>query len=405
MSANADAIVVGAPTVERVDTRSRWSVPVDGPVGTPNSIWYEVPAEFECWFTDRADPALVALTIPAMRMGVPLSIEGVVTDELAFWHRDYQAVYSASGERPPIDVHTRKLAPAAKGGNCVAAGFSGGIDSFALLGEHFYSPDTPRNLRPSHLLFNNVGSHAEGGQHLWRRRFERLQPTVDRIGLPFLDIDSNLDQIPSPGIGYEQLNSPANASVAHVLARGLDHWIFASSAEFRRVGVVRSAYNTAFVDSIAMPLACTSELTLSTASSRLRRIDKTRIVAEIPDAWTALDVCIEVRETGQTNCSRCWKCQLTLAALDLLGAADRFGSQFDLELWFDVRREYLARLEFVHSPALIAELNELIDEVGYVVDVAARRDASRDHAKARLRAQFQRLRRRIGTSFPRPSRR
>lgn len=361
----------------------------------PSRIWYEVPAEFEDWLTDRADPALLALTIPAMRMGLPLCIEGVITDELAFWHRDYQAVYSASGEKPPVEVRLRKLAPAVKGGSNVAVGFSGGIDSFALLGEHYYPGDTPRRLRPTHLLFNNVGSHAEGGQGLWRRRFERLQPTADRIGLPFLDIDSNLDQIPAPGIGFEALNSPANASVAHVLATGIDRWLFASSAEFRRVGVFRSAYNTAFVDTIAMPLASTSALALSTASSRLRRIDKTRIVAEIPDAWTALDVCTQIHPTGKTNCSTCWKCQLTLAALDLLGVEDRFSSQFDLERWYPVRREYLARLRFTRSPALVGELNELMDEVGYTVDVSDRRKAARQNAKSRVRTRLQRIRRQL----------
>src|SRR5690606_23287927 len=101
------------------------------------------------------------------------------------------------------------------------------------------------------------------------------------------------------------------------------------------------------------------------------------------------------------NCSVCWKCRMTLAALDLIGAVDRFASQFDLEQWRADRDSYLAVARHTSKPALVAELGELMDEVGYqlplVHSVRGRANASRaeldrwqGHARWRLRKMVQR---------------
>ncbi|WDH79469.1 hypothetical protein PTQ19_03240 [Microbacterium esteraromaticum] len=371
----------------------------------PEEIWYEVPAAYADMLTERVDPALIALTIPSMRLRAPLTFEGTVTDELAFAHSDLRALYSASGGRAPVSVDFHDTAPADASGTSVAAGFSAGIDSYALMAEHHYASDIPPQLRLTHLLFNNVGSHVHGREQLWRTRLRRVVPVADALGLPMIPVNSNLDEIPAPGVSYEPLSSPANASVAHVLSAGLRSWYFASSVEYRRVGVTPNAYNSAFVDPIAFPLMSTTSLSLRVASSRMRRIDKARVVADLPDAWTSLDVCIEVEPGAKTNCAQCWKCRLTLAALDLHGAVDRFESQFDLNRWRADRERYLARASLVKGPALVRELQELMDEVGYEVSPSARRYAAREIAAEALERQVLRVKRRGGRAYRRITRR
>ncbi|REJ08032.1 hypothetical protein DY023_01850 [Microbacterium bovistercoris] len=390
---------MGTPVVESQGGLSRWSVPVDGPSGMPGTIWYEVPSQYTDMLTYRCDPALIALTIPAMRLGLPLVFDGPITDELTFQYRDLQALYSASGDKPPVPVVFNRVVPAAPAGAGVAAGFSAGIDSYALLAEHHYAEDVPDALRLTHLLFNNVGSHADGREDLWRRRFARIAPVAERIGLPIIPVNSNLDEIPSPGVSYEPLNSPANASVAHLLGAGLRTWIFASSVEYRRVGVTHNSYNSAFVDPIALPLMSTESLALRVASSRMRRIDKTRLVAEIPDAWSSLDVCIQIEPLDKTNCARCWKCRLTLGALDLIGAVDRFDPQFDLDVWRADREAYLARVSLLKTPALVVELNELMAEVGYQPLPADRRRARQELAVEKAETFLRRVERRAGRLY------
>src|SRR5690606_14748149 len=160
------------------------------------------------------------------------------------------------------------------------------------------------------------------------------------------------------------------AAAGHLLAGdlGTGTWIFASSVEHRRIGASRKVYNSAFVDVMALPLMSTTALQLRVSRSDWRRVDKARAVADLPLAWQSLDVCVEGdgREGMASNCSTCWKCQMTLGALDLLGAVDRFDSQFDLDRWRADRDDYLATARHTTKPALVAELGELMDEVGYV---------------------------------------
>ena len=383
--------MVGTPNVTIRGAIARWSVPVDGPAPMPDSIWYEVPVEYVGMLTDTADPALIALTIPAMRLGVPLIVEGSVTEDLAFSYPDLQALYSASSDRPTVRAEFERTQATRASASAVAAGFSGGVDSYALLADHHYAAAVPDSLRLTHLLFNNVGSHGGLSAQLWRRRYERLEPVARAIGLPLIAVNSNLDRIPAPGVWYEQLNSPANASVAHLLAGGLRTWIFASSVDFRRQSVSSAASNSAFVDPIALPLMSTRALSLRPASSRLRRIDKVRRVADIPDAWTSLDVCVSAELVGPVNCSHCRKCLMTLAALDLIGAEERFCSQFDLEAWRAQRVHYLARVSLTTYPALVRELNELMAETGYRVPRRERWRAAAQMTAEKCGAQARRV--------------
>lgn len=345
---------------------TRWSVALTGGGSNfPESVWFEVSTEWAHMLTERADPAVVALVIPALRAGFDLVVDGPVTDELAFQYPELQTLYSECGFGDPRSVAFRYAVPATDRGGDVLAGFSGGIDSFAMVGEYL-AGNTPERLRLTHLLFNNVGSHAEGAEELWRRRFRRLQPTVEALGLPFIAVNSNLDQIPGSE-DYQVVNSPANASIGHLLGGSAGTWAFSSSVEYRRVGSSKDAYNSAFVDPMALPLMSTTAMQLKLSRSDFRRIDKARVVAEIPQAWTSLDVCIHEGKAGVPNCSQCWKCQMTLAAFDLLGVTERFGTVFDLDLWRADREEYLAVARYTAKPALVAELGELMDEVGYVV--------------------------------------
>lgn len=377
-------ITVGTPVLQERGKVTRWSAALTGGGSNfPESVWFEVSTEWAYMLTERADPVVIALVIPALRAGFDLAVNGPVTDELVFQHPELQAVYAECGFGDPRSVVFRDAVPAADRGGNVLAGFSGGIDSFAMVGEYL-AGDTPERLRLTHLLFNNVGSHATGAEELWQRRYRRLLPTVEELGLPFIAVNSNLDQIPGSD-DYQVVNSPANASIGHLLGGSGGTWVFSSSVEYRRVSASKDVYNSAFVDPMALPLMSTAAMQLRLSRSDLRRIDKARVVAEIPQAWASLDVCIHEGKVGVPNCSQCWKCQMTLAAFDLLGVTNRFETVFDLDLWRADREEYLAVARYTTKPALVAELGELMDEVGYLVPPHLR-------AAGRARVTFSRVR-------------
>src|SRR5690606_24995940 len=168
-----------------------------------------------------------------------LVFEGRVTDELAFRHDELQALYAECGNGAPRQVRFSSTVPSGPRGDAVAAGFSGGIDSWAMVAEYF-SESTPHELRLTHLLFNNVGSHAGGAETLWRERYDRLVPITEALGLPFLPVNSNLAELPGAD-DYQMVNTGANAAVGHLLAGDLGTWIFAPADEHRRIGASRKA--------------------------------------------------------------------------------------------------------------------------------------------------------------------
>ena len=99
------------------------------------------------------------------------------------------------------------------------------------------------------------------------------------------------------------------------------------------------------------------------------RVQKTRIVSEMPISYATLDVCNQA-ETVE-NCSRCPKCIRTLMTLDIIGAFERYASVFDTAPYLRKRGLYLARLYYRPNRYLTA-IQEDIAVSGFKLPVSAR---------------------------------
>lgn len=335
------AVGIGNPMISTSYDRVVWSVPLFGD-GLPETLWYSVPAEFGHMLTDSIDPAVLALMVPAMLKGRPLVIRGPVTEELALQLPELQSLYSATGLGQVSPIQINETVSTFRGPKGLAAGFSGGVDSFAVLAEHHYAQNVSEDLRLTHLLFNNVGSHGLGdrARSLFRARFVQASRVVERLGIPFVDVDSNLDCLDYAGRTYQATHTTRNASIAHLLNRGLGGWLYASSYPYARIGVDRESNDMSHVDPIALPLMTTAGVKLCSSGTRYDRVEKTRMIADIEDSWLSLDVC--VNSSDDTQCSDCWKCRRTMLTLDILGVLERFDRRFDLEHWRQIRDGYLA---------------------------------------------------------------
>ncbi|RXZ51875.1 hypothetical protein ESO86_00005, partial [Agromyces binzhouensis] len=255
-----------------------------------------------------------------------------MTDELA-WNLSHDVPTVLRGVRPelgPIDVTVRDAIPPSPPGEAVATGYSGGVDSYATLARHHFAADVPASVRVTQLLYNNVGSHGRGerGRRLSSRRLAPLRSGAESMGLPLFDVDSNVDDLYSaPGLGFQQTHTMRNAAVAHLLAGGIRHFLYASSVPYADVAATPS-FDVSFADPILLPFLSHRSLTLQPAVTDLDRWQKTELVTHVPHSYDRLDVCIE--SVDGTNCSRCWKCRRTMITLDLLGALDRYRSVFDV---------------------------------------------------------------------------
>lgn len=368
---------IGTPRITRDDGLARWEVDVAA-TGLPERLWFEVAAAHGHLLSERADAAAVALLYPAMLHGLDIHVDGPVTDELV--HRlatSYQSLLAATHGLTPIPIESPQQAPAAPRAPGVATGFSAGVDSFSVLRDHHYDEAMPSWGRLTHLLFNNIGGQLGelDQRELWRARLRSLQGVADRVGLPLVAVDSNLDDFYPPfpefGENFYKTHTMRNSAVAHLLSGGIGRWFYASSGHGLAYVNCALTEEPSQSDPVALPVLSTAGLTLSPHGTELRRVDKTGLVAEIPDAWTSLDVC--GYSLDGTNCSHCPKCLRTMFTLELLGLLDRFEPRFDLGTYREHRSDYLATvLTDVENPRK-AETLELMRQRGFAVPAEVRR--------------------------------
>ncbi|WP_400997739.1 hypothetical protein [Agromyces sp. GXQ0307] len=360
---------IGVPVVEHDDDRATWSVPVTGLPGSPARLWFTVPGEHAELFTDLADPAVIGLLVPAMHAGAGMTIDGPVTDELVFGlTHGYDHVMEAviPGLRR-IEIRAEAPTPAKDPAPGVATGFSGGIDSFCVIAEHL-GPDVPGRLRLTHLSFFNVG--AMTGGEAGRRRFTRMQtllaPVAARLGLPFVPIDSNLDDF-YPFAGFVQTHGPRNLSAASLLQGGVSRYLIASTHPFTRVSIGAS-HSTAFSDPISTPLLKTRAFRPRFHGSQYTRAEKTAIVAGLSESHESLHVCTTLTADGR-NCSTCRKCLRTQLTLELIGQLEAYERVFDLERYVQRRPAFLDEVASSRDPHLV-ELREFARERGLLLPTA-----------------------------------
>jgi len=314
---------ISKPQIVQEKEQIFYKVDVESFQGKQN-LWYSLHESFGNLLSNSCDAPLVALLIPAMAIGEDIHIKGLVSEKLFYnlsgpFQRLLQHMMPSLCK---IDIYPEDLcngrADRAPG---VATGFSGGIDSYCVLADYYYSNISER-FKVTHLLFNNVGSHGRGaeGEQLFRKRYERLLPVTKLLKLPFIMINSNLDSFyDDEEFGFEKTNTIRNASVAFLLQGGIDRWIYASSYQYSNV-FVGQTYNMAYGDTITLPLLSTDTLDVFSAGSEYTRVEKTLRVAEVPDSYGTIDVCVNSHNTsGYTNCSTCMKCLRTLATLEIAG--------------------------------------------------------------------------------------
>ena len=340
---------IGVPEIRATGEMIEYSVLYSLTPGNDRSLNYQLEVQHNHLISPRSDAALVALLIPAMCVGGDLHVEGPVTEELVYQlNQSYQEILRlVIPSLKRIRILPDQPVPAGERAPGVATGFSAGVDSFTVLADHFYDHQVPASLRLTHLLFNNVSGHGSGdsGRAAFKKRNSRAISAAKKVGLPLITVDSNLDQaFDGLGLSFQRTHTPRNASVAFLLQRGIGTWLYASTYAYPTVRVTESD-DMGYTDPIALPVLSTSALQLASSGSEYRRFDKTTRIAEIPDTYASLDICVQPNHDGDhTNCSKCWKCMRTLLTLEIAGILDRYADSFDLREYEQQREQYIKHL-------------------------------------------------------------
>ena len=338
---------IGIPELRELPDRIEYRAAVEWSAGSA-TLWYAVEKEHAGLLTDLSDAALVGLLIPAMVSGEAIHLDGEVSERL--WQSlsgPYQQLLrSIIPTLRPVAIHAaafRAPRPRAAG---VATGFSGGIDSFCVLADHYYAAASG-DRKVTHLLFNNVGSHGPRGESLFQERLAAARRGASEIGLPLVAVNSNLDAFYGPDLRFQQTHTPRNASVALLLQGGIGRYLYASTYS-RADAVVRPWHDISCGDLVGLPMLSTDALTAASSGSEHTRVEKTLRVATIPVTYRTLDVCAAGTAAG--NCSACIKCLRTLLTLEIAGVVDRYAPVFDLDTYRHKRARFWRRVFRSRSP-------------------------------------------------------
>jgi hypothetical protein len=318
-------------------------------------LWFSV--SLANMLSETSDAALVAAMIPAMLDGEDIEVDGPVSARL-FYNlsgRHQDVIRSILPTCSRISIKASELydrGPSAAG---VATGFSGGIDSFSSIVDHYWKPCSP-GFKLTHLLHNNVGAH--GSPEKFRHSAMRMDALARRLNLPpLVVVDSNLSDFYDERLSFQQTHSHRNMAVALALQGGIRRFLYASTYRYRDVRFAPSN-DIAFCDPVSFPHLSTERLDAVSVGGEYSRVEKTFQVSDFAQTYSALDVC-----TGgiisNRNCSQCAKCLRTMLTLDCAGRLDRYAEVFDLHKYEALKDWYIAHIMTAPDP-FSRELAELV---------------------------------------------
>ena len=347
--------------------------------GKETECFYSVPERF----ADFADAAssncfLVGLLYPAMRAGEDIHVEGTVSARLLFNINEFLVPFMSM-----CDSRLKRIKATAdatddeghRAARAVGTGFSGGIDSFTTIREHFERP-TPEGFKLTHLFFFNVGAHGipvdeadrKTIERKFHARYEKLKNFPAEVGLPFVPVNSNVHLF-HPW-GHLEVATLATASAALFLQRGIRRYYLASAGHpyfhlWHYLGMRRRPDDIAYLNPHLLPWLSTESLDFVDDGTFLDRSQKTVLIADYEPATRYLNVCGN-HDTLDTNCSICPKCCRTLLTLELIGKVDAFRAVFDVDKYRrEARRLFIAEtLVNVDREMFFRHIVDLAEERG-----------------------------------------
>ncbi|WP_316346940.1 hypothetical protein [Desulfuromonas acetoxidans] len=336
-------MIITAPEISRTETHCKYKVNVLMQSG-PKELWFRVQNDFAELISHNSDAAVIALLIPAMLSNEEIKVEGAVSERLLLnlsgpLQKILQLIIPSLNVIHIHAAETNSVSNPAKG---VATGFSGGIDSFCTLDDFKYNKKSDRS-QITHLLFNNFGSHGKtNAQKIFDKRYIALLDTTQKIGLPFVKIDSNLADFYDKKINFKQTHTIRNAVAPFLLQKGIGTFYYSSGLSYETTFIGKKS-DTAYSDLVTLPMLSTESLHLTSVGGEYSRVEKTLKVSHIPDSYETLDVC--ARGRNEINCSACKKCMRTLLTLELAGKLKQYAAVFDLDIFQKERARYISKAQ------------------------------------------------------------
>jgi hypothetical protein len=298
-----------------VETNSGWELSTTLTIrDIKRKLWYKLSGGR---LTDHADVFLSSCLYLAMRLRLPLHIEGDLSPELI----RSAGIIQQIAEKWYCTFSTIPLTNTPETSNriCghdVGCFFSGGVDSFYSLLKH--------SDHISKIIFVHGFDIPLSNYELRKIVSKELNEVSKEIGKELIEVETNLREISDQYIDWIHYFGSGLASVAQLLSSMFKRIYIPSSETYAHLEPCGS-------HPLLDPLWSTQHLEIIHDGCEATRIEKVRKIAQYEIALKKLRVCWENKENAY-NCGVCEKCIRTMISLSAIGALDNcsaFNSKLD----------------------------------------------------------------------------
>ncbi len=297
----------------------RCAAVIETPRVPRREIWFDVPAEYAGWLTDRADPFYLVARRWMMFEGVDATVHGPVATSLRAKDGEFQRnLLSLLGLHPEREIPYRQVTldatevveTAAAEPEAAVAAFSGGLDSLFTIYQNAVVPQPGAwDLRAA-VMVHGFDIDLDD-RSAWATAVDRALPALREAGMPLIRVATNARELGD----WLVLASSGLSAVLSLFGGAVGRGVVAGSDPYFRDG----RYTLGVSDTLYPWLSSRSFEVVVDARS-FDRPSKIRAMRSWTTALGAMRVCYQPDANG-VNCGVCMKCVGTWLHCRSLGIA------------------------------------------------------------------------------------
>lgn len=366
MPSTNQSLIVLAPVRTRTAWRTDWTAEVKGL--RAGSIHFSIGGTNFPESEAHNDAFVLPAYLYALHVGAPIHFDFPISQRLIANIADALGpllVGFAKDLFPkPIQVSAKGLLWGSETGKRVigsATGMSCGLDSFATV-RYAQSFPTASGRRLAALGHFDVGNHNPRGgpdSRLYVERSIRAAIVAERIGLPLIDVQSNVGEW-VPG-GFARLHTLRNAAAAYLTYPCVGTYVYSNGVRITDTSLV--AKDSAYIDALLMPLLSTAYLEFVQGTPAWGAPEKTKAILDDSLAQEHLNVCYFESQ----NCGVCEKCLRRALLIDSFGRLDDFAKVFNGRIYRENKDWYIGYvLMRANDSSVMRELADHLQQCGYL---------------------------------------
>lgn len=304
-------------------------------------LWFRIDSQYRDFLHTGPEPAVAALAMAAMSLGEDVEVSQPLSPRFHYGLLQFAAHFHLwlPRELEEIRVRSPSFSPMAyPDARAVVSCFSGGVDSFHTLYEHFGAAAPNKDFTLTHLFYAH-GFDIPVGDSLYETLASEFKDLAERLNLGFIGLATNVRSILDPLVPWVTSHGACLAASALLLAGGTRTFFIPSTNRHSAL------FSPCGSNPVTDPMLGTESLSLVHHGSHRSRIRKILAIENRPEVRKHLRVCW-ANVPGYRNCGRCSKCLKTMLPLKITGTLDAFPVFPPLPPWEEIESKCFSPLDF-----------------------------------------------------------